>query len=335
MKTLFKYDAKKMEERGDKIYHTRTKAEKIARDAYEKGISNIFFTASGGSVALMQPFDYVLQTESDIPVYSITAAELVLTGHKQLNDKSLVILYSKSGDTKETIEAATYLKREKIPTVGIFIKEDTPLEKLTTYGINYFDGRPQEMPLYFLIMSIMNLNGEFPKYEKFANELKILPKCLSEVREEVDEKAKLYAERYQNSPYQIWVGSGNLWGITYSYSMCVLEESQWLRTKSVSSSEFFHGTLELIEEDVCVTLLKTEGETRPLDERVENFIKKYTTESNIFDIKDYKLEGISSEFRKYLCAPVMWAALGRISVHLEKIRNHSLEKRRYYRVVDY
>ena len=41
-------------------------------------------------------------------------------GHKQLNEKSLVILYSKSGDTKETIKAAEYLKKERnVPTVGI------------------------------------------------------------------------------------------------------------------------------------------------------------------------------------------------------------------------
>ncbi|MDV7748252.1 SIS domain-containing protein [Enterococcus faecium] len=332
---MLKYDPIKMEERGNKIYSIRKDVEDIAKKAYENGISNIFFTASGGSVAVMQPFEYILQIKSAIPVYSITAAEIVLTGHQQLNENSLVILYSKSGDTKETIKASEYLKELNIPTIGIVSKEGTPLGELSTYTINYHDGRPQEMPLYFLIMSIMNLNGEFPKYEQFADELKYLPKALNKVRETSDKKGKLYAEKYQNDPYQIWVGSGNLWGITYSYSMCVLEESQWLRTKSVSSPEFFHGTLELVDKDVCVTLLKTEGETRPLDERVEKFAEKYTNNFTVFDTKDYELEGISDEFRELLCAPVMWAALGRISVHLEDIREHSLETRRYYRVVEY
>lgn len=332
---MLKFNAEQMEKRGELIYGTRKHTENIAKMVFEAGISNIFFTASGGSVAVMQPFDYVLQTESSIPAYSITAADLVLTGHKQLNEKSLVILYSKSGDTPDTIEAAKYLKDRKIPTVGIYGKENTPLEELCTYGINYFDGRPQEMPLYFLIMSIMKHNGEFDNYEKFADELKNLPRALSKVREAADRKAKAYAEKYQNDPYQIWIGSGNLWGIAYSYSMCVLEESQWLRTKSVSSPEFFHGTLELVEKDVCVTLVKTEGDTRPLDERVERFAKQYTDNFNVFDTRDYELEGISEQFRAYVCAPVMWAVLGRISVHLEDIRNHSLETRRYYRVVEY
>lgn len=332
---MLKFNPIEMEEKGNLIYSIRDEVEEIAKTAFEEGISNIFFTASGGSVALMQPFEYILQTKSSLPVYSITAAELLVTGHTQLNDKSLVILYSKSGDTKETIAAANYLKSRNISTVGIVSKEGTPLEKLTKYSINYLDGRPQEMPLYFLILSILNLRNEFPKYKQFADELKNLPRALNQVREMADEKARTYAENHKNDPYQIWVGSGNLWGITYSYSMCVLEESQWLRTKSVSSPEFFHGTLELVEKGVCVTLLKTEGETRPLDIRVEKFASQYTDDFNVFDTADYDLPGISDEFRELLCAPVMWAVLGRISVHLENIRNHSLEKRRYYRVVEY
>ena len=77
-----------------------------------------------------------------------------------------------------------------MPTVGIVSKEDTPLEALSTYAINYLDGRPQEMPLYFLIMSIMNLNGEFPEYTRFADELKNLPTALNSVREQADEKGR-------------------------------------------------------------------------------------------------------------------------------------------------
>ena len=64
-------------------------------------------------------------------------------------------------------------------------------------------------------------------------------------------KARAYAEKYKDDPYQIWIGSGNLWGPTYSFAMCVLEESQWLRTKSVTSPEFFHGTIELVERSLC------------------------------------------------------------------------------------
>lgn len=332
---MLKFNEKEMLERGNIVYGLKDEIERIADEISEVGYDNIFFTASGGSIALMQPFEYMIRTQSKVPVYMDLSAELLLTGHKQLNDRSIAILFSKSGDTPETIKAVKYLNERGVRTIGIVGTPDTPLAKLAKYPIVYFDGRPQEMMLYILVARLLKNNNEFPDYNQFIAELELLPNALNQVRKQSDKKALEYAMKYQNDPYQIWVGSGNMWGITYSYSMCVLEESQWLRTKSVNSAEFFHGTLELVEKGVCVTLLKTEGETRPLDERVEKFASKYTDCFNVFDTKDYDLLGISQKFRPYFAPPVMWAVLGRVSVHLENIRNHSLDTRRYYRVVSY
>ena len=85
-----------------------------------------------------------------------------------------------------------------------------------------------------------------------------------------------------------------MWGSTYSFAMCVLEESQWLRTKSVTSPEFFHGTIELVEKGVCVALNMTEGQTRKLDQRVKDFVGQYTDDFTVFDTADYELPGISA-----------------------------------------
>ena len=40
-----------------------------------------------------------------------------------------------------------------------------------------------------------------------------------------------------------------LWGETILYSMCILEEMQWKRTRSITSHDFFHGTLEMCIRD--------------------------------------------------------------------------------------
>lgn len=332
---MIKFDEKKMLQNGEYIYNQRNYIESIADKLTNMNFENILFTSSGGSIAMMQPFEYMIKTKSKIPVYSEISAELLLTDNSQITNKSIAFLASKSGDTKETVAAAKYLKDKGVTTVSIIGKENSQLEDLSTYSIVYKDGRPQELILYILIGKLLSNNNEFSNYEKFADELKNLPAALNSVRKSCDEKAKQYAEKYKDEEYQIWIGSGNLWGTTYSYSMCVLEESQWLRTKSVSSPEFFHGTIELIEKDVCVTLLKTEAESRSLDERVERFLVDYTDKFNVFDTKDYELPGISEEYRGLLSPVVMWAILGRVSAHLELIRNHSLEIRRYYRKVEY
>ena len=152
--------------------------------------------------------------------------------------------------------------------------------------------------------------------------------------EDVRTKARAYAEKYKDDPYQIWIGSGNLWGPTYSFAMCVLEESQWLRTKSVTSPEFFHGTIELVEKGVCVALNMTEGQTRKLDQRVKDFVGQYTDDFTVFDTADYELPGISDKFRWMLSPVVINAVLSRVSKNFEQIRDHSLDIRRYYRKVE-
>lgn len=332
---MINFNEKEMLANGAYIYDQRDSIEGIADKLTAAGYENILFTSSGGSIAMMQPFHYMLKTMSKVPVMSEVSAELLLTGNTQITEKTVAFLASKSGDTKETLAAANYLKERGVTTVSIIGKEKSPLEQLSDYSVVYRDGRPQELILYLLIGKLLFNQGEFENYPKFADELKNLQAALISVRKESDAKAKAYAEKYKDEPYQIWIGSGNLWGTTYSYSMCVLEESQWLRTKSVSSPEFFHGTIELIEKDVCATLLMTESHTRPLDERVKNFLEQYTDKFTVFDTKDYALPGISDEFRGLLSPVVMNAVLQRISKNIEVIRDHSLEIRRYYRVVEY
>ncbi len=131
------------------------------------------------------------------------------------------------------------------------------------------------------------------------------------------------------------VGSGSVWGETYSYAMCVMEEMQWIRTKSVKASEFFHGSLELVEKDMSLMVIMGEDDTRPMCERVINFARKYTDDLNVFDSADYKLPGIDEKYRSLLSPIIITAVLDRLSIHLEEKRGHSLDIRRYYKKVEY
>ena len=54
--------------------------------------------------------------------------------------------------------------------------------------------------------------GDFPAYERFADQMKNLHTNLFRIREEFDERADQIAKTYYKEPYNIWVGSGILWG---------------------------------------------------------------------------------------------------------------------------
>jgi fructoselysine-6-phosphate deglycase len=178
--------------------------------------------------------------------------------------------------------------------------------------------------------------GQFESYRRFADQIEKLPASLLNAKKKFEPIADEIAKQYYKEPYNIWVGGGEMWGEVYLFSMCILEEMQWVRTKAVSSSEFFHGTLELIEEDVPVFLVKGEGTRRAIDDRVEAFCKKYTKKLVVIDTKDYELAGIDDEFR-WILAPAISSTLlvDRLARHYEKYTGHDLDMRRYYRQFEY
>jgi fructoselysine-6-phosphate deglycase len=306
----------------------------------EKGIKNLFFVGTGGAAILMYPAEYILRTHSTLPVFTEISSELLLMDHQHLNEHSLVILPSLSGTTKETVEAAEFCKEKGATTFSLVGYADTLLATITDYTfVNYAaDDTSCEsfyIQSYLLAFRLMYKRNECPHYHQFVEEMGHLPAALLKVKEDNELRAAEFARKHKNTPYHILSGSGVDWGQTYYYGMCILEEMQWIKTRPVHASDFFHGTLELVEEDTSIILLKGEDKSRLLTERVERFADHYTKGLTVFDTKDYILEGISEQLRN-LVSPIVFASLlERVSCHLEEQRNHPLTTRRYYKKVPF
>ena len=71
-----------------------------------------------------------------------------------------------------------------------------------------------------LIGKLLENKGFFDDYKQFADELKNLPAALVSVGKASEPKARAYAEKYKDDPYQIWIGSGNLWRHLHIHLQC-------------------------------------------------------------------------------------------------------------------
>ena len=324
-------------EKADKLYSLRGEFEAVADAVCEKGFDNILFTSAGGSLAALEPYCYMMKSMSMIPTFTEIPAELMTTGNPMVTDKTVAILTSKSGDTKETVAVAKWLKERNVTTISFAGEPDSPLKAATDYSVYYGDGDPHDLCALFVITRIMYNKGEFDAYPKFIEEMKNFGAALVSVGKAAEEQGKKYAALFdeKDKEYQLWMGSGCTWGPTYSMAMCILEECQWLRTKSVNSAEFFHGTIEMVEKNVLCCVGMGEGPTRPLDERVIRFLEKHTNQIFVFDTKDYELPGISDEFRWLVSPVVLWAIYERAYKNLAEVRKHTLDIRRYYRRLEY
>ena len=177
--------------------------------------------------------------------------------------------------------------------------------------------------------------GDYPEYDEMVKNLSNLVDVLPFAEKQADEYCEAYARAHRDDKIQYLIGSGNLWGPTYSYAMCIMEEMQWMRTKSVTAGDFFHGTLEVIERDDTVLLFFGEDETRPQMERVEKFLKTICNNIYKFDTASLPLPNVDPKFRGLFSPLVMHCFTSRIEAYQEDAGKHPLAIRRYYRQLSY
>ena len=333
------FDVEAYMKEGKTAYSKRADIEKMADQVTERGYDNIVVIGIGGTWAEWHPVVHVMKHYTDLSIYLENAAELCIKKDKRfLTGNSLVITASASGNTKEILEAVTMCKDMGIEVAGFTKDMETPLAKKLDYIVANPCGDCEHSYMMFFMLALRLLynRGEFPDYDKFADQMANLHDNLLRIRGEFEPRAAKIAGAYAKEPYSIFIGSGALWGETYLFSMCILEEMQWVRTKSVTSADFFHGTLELVEKDVPVFLFKGEDEYRELDNRAERFCEKFTDKLVVIDTKDYDLKGIDDAFR-VICSPMILTSLvtERLAAHYELNTGHSLEFRRYYRQFEY
>lgn len=325
---------------GKDTFALKPRVDEIVKDVTEKGYKNIFFIGSGGSYAMFIPFEYYMTTMSKIEAHIAIAAEIMQEGHNRLGKDSVCIFTSTSGTTKETVAAAKWARLQGATTICISGNADCEYAKEADYPIvnmmSDFSGADADyVLLYLLTFSFMHANGDYEDYEGFANCLSHISEALVDVKEECDGKVIDFAKKYAHENYHLLIGAGSLWGETYMYGMCVMEEMQWIRTKTVRASEFFHGTLEIVDENTNVMLIMGEDASRAQTDRVKNFLDKINARYTIFDTKEFALNGIDSKYRPLLSPIVMTAYLDRLSYALEEETGHSLDIRRYYKKMDY
>ena len=312
----------------------RTEIEQVIDAAWEKGIVNICWLGIGGTWASALQAVVHMKERSALEVFAENAGEYLATSDRRIGHGTLVILSSVTGTTQEMVAAVRKVQAAGAGVLGFIDTPGTPLSEMCDHCII----RPKNEQLKFFMAAdrLMYLEGTFDDYGTFYAQMdEYLPEDLADVEEAADEFAVSFVREHLNDPLTYFTGAGALYGATYSYAMCYWEEMHWMRTKSVHAAEFFHGMLEIIDEDTPVVVLQGEDTQRPLTERVIRFLDKVNHNHTVIDSRDYAMPGISPEYRGYIAHLIVHAVTNRIDANLEAQSGHSMELRRYYRKVDY
>ncbi len=336
---MFNFNVERFEKVVDGAIALRPAIEETVDKICREGYKNIFLIGVGGTYAHYLPMKYMADSISTVEVHVEIAAEFMAMNNRHFGKDSVAVFCSRTGNTKEIVAAAQYCKERGAKTIAFVAHEGTPLTELADHVfINYADDDHLGESIYLQILPMMFRffynNGDFPDYEKmFAGVDKLTPYLLR-AKEGVEDYAEKAAKGHKDTGYFMVIGAGAVWGETYDYAMCILEEMQWIKTKSIHSAEFFHGTLELVEEDTPLLVLYGEDASRPQTDRVMKFASQVTRDILVFDTAEVELP-VEKQFRGYLSPMVLYSMLERFSCHLEHERGHSLSLRRYYRQMEY
>lgn len=305
-------------------------------DALGDGARNIFFLGAGGAAILMQPAAQLLARQSEFPCFSDISAEVMTAGHRQLGRGSVAVIPSLSGTTSESVAMAEHCRKLGATVFALVGKDDTPVANAAhRVFVNAAADDTSSESFYLqsllIALSVMKRRGECTSYDGLVAELTLLPELLADMKEAFDAEAAELAAKLADVPWLMLTAAGNCWAEAWYFGMCILEEMQWIKTRPVHASDFFHGPLELVEKGVNALLLKGEDACRPLADRAERFLSTHTDRLHVVDTKQFALPGLSDAARALAAPAIQAAALERVSVHLAHLRQHPLTTRRYYR----
>lgn len=302
---------------------------------------NIYFVACGGSLAYMYNQQYILDREIGIPAFVLSSNEFIHRDPKGLGADSLVISCSHSGNTPETVEATAFARRKGALTVAYSYKVDSPLWQAAECNLHY-DWGPEAnaydhragMALRFMF-GILDALQPKPLYKLGLEAIKNLQDIFLRNKAKFAAAADLFGSSHKREPLIYTMGSGPVYGEAYSFAICLLQEMQWVHSAAIHSGEYFHGPFEITDFDVPFLLLKTSGETRPLDERALAFASKFSKKVTVVDAEGFDWTGIDPSLKSYLSAPIFGAVLRVYAERLAEHRGHPLSVRRYMWKMDY
>ena len=331
---MLKFDEEKQIASVQGALALRGRIEAIVDDICRAGFKNICWLGIGGTYASCLQAEVHMKERSTLEFFVENAAEYLTTGNRRVGEGTVVVISSVTGSTLEMVDAVKKAQADGARVLGFIDVETTELAKRMDWEIAY----PANEQLKFFMVAdrLMFRHGEFPEYEEYYAQLDAhLAVDLAEVEKAADAFGLAFAQKHHDDKLHYFVGAGNQYGSTYSYAMCYWEEQHWIRTKSIHSSEFFHGMLEIVDRDTPVTVFVGEDSQRPLSERVVRFLPRVCANYTVIDSRDYALPGIDERFRGNLSHLVTHAVTQRIDAHIEAINCHPMEIRRYYRRLDY
>ena len=234
---------------------------------YIQGVSRIFIVACGSSYHVGMVSKYNWERLLRRPVEVCLAAEFRYCD-PLVDDHSLVIFISQSGETLDTMAALREAKRRGgrtlavVNVVGSSIAREADDVLYTWAGPEIAVATTKAYSTQLVLMDLIALSlgdllGSIEKteYDTLLHELEALPEKLERVLASIED-VKYFASRYFNHDSIFFIGRNLDYAMGLEGSL-KLKEISYIHSEAYASGELKHGTISLIEPGTLVVALGT------------------------------------------------------------------------------
>ena len=235
-----------------------------------KGIRKIHIVACGSAYHAGVTGKYVLEDLARIPVEVDVASEFRYR-NPILEEGSMVIVISQSGETADTLAALRESKARGFKVLGIVNVVGSSIAREADSCLYTWAGpeiavattkaySAQLAALYLLAMKLAKLKGTVSeaKFLELLADLKCLPDQI-ELLLGQKQKIQHFANRYLGARDIFFIGRGIDYAISLEGSL-KLKEISYIHSEAYAAGELKHGTISLIEDGTLVVALSTQRE---------------------------------------------------------------------------
>lgn len=245
-----------------------------------RNINKIIITACGSAYYAGCSGKYALEQLCHIPVEVELASELRYR-NPIIDEHTLVIGISQSGETADTIAAMKEAKSRKAKTLAIVNVEGSSLTKIADDTVYTWAGpeiavattkgyTTQVVVLYLLAIYFSdNLKLLKGNYTKYLNEILSLPEKIQQTIYNGKNIPDL-AKKYYNSKRLFFIGRNTDYAVALEGAL-KLKEISYLHAEAYAAGELKHGTIALIEDQQPVIALCCNSQI--MDKTVSNIME--------------------------------------------------------------
>ena len=232
-------------------------------------LKSIFIVACGSSYHVGVIAKYSIEKLARIPVEVVLASEFRYCD-PIVDEKSLVVFISQSGETADTLEALLEAKRRGGRTLAIVNVEGSSIAQKAD-SVIYTKAGPEiavattkaystqlavtvMMALYFARLRGTIAEGD---YDEILVKLSTLPDSMQKILDN-KEKIQQLAYKYFNSEDIFFIGRNIDYALSLEGSL-KLKEISYIHSEAYAAGELKHGTISLVVEGTLVIAVATYG----------------------------------------------------------------------------